>query len=246
MPPSEPADLAASGPTVPRRVVLVTGASKGIGLATGIRFLQAGFTTVVCARPSPALDAVRAAWPEMDVVPCDMAEKADVERLAAYVTERYGVLEVLVNNVGVFLPGSLLDEPDEAFERMMHTNLFGTYYLTKRLAPAMAARGTGTIVHVCSIASVAAHPHGGSYAASKHALLGHARGLRQELKPHGVRVVAVLPGATLTDSWAGTDVPEDRFIPAEDVADVIFDACTMSRRTVVEEIVLRPLAGDVG
>jgi hypothetical protein len=90
-----------------------------------------------------------------------------------------------------------------------------------------------------------AYSNGGSYAISKFALLGFSKCLRSELKGHGIRVTAVMPGATLTESWRGTDLNEDRFMKAEDVAETIYSAYTLSDRSVVEEIILRPQLGDL-
>ena len=98
---------------------------------------------------------------------------------------------------------------------------------------------------MCSVASIAAYPNGGSYSISKFALYGMSKVLREELKPHGIRVVSVLPGATLTASWTGTDLPPDRFMKPEDVADAVWGAYSLSRNSVVEDIVIRPQLGDI-
>ena len=98
---------------------------------------------------------------------------------------------------------------------------------------------------MCSVASIQAYPNGGSYAISKFALLGFSKTLREELKDFGIRVTAVLPGATRTSSWDGTELPDERFIKAEDVAEVVFATYQLSTRSVVEEIVIRPQKGDI-
>ena len=112
--------------------------------------------------------------------------------------------------------------------------------------PGMMARGSGTIINVCSTASITAYPDGGSYCIAKHALHGFSRTLREEMKPHGIRVVSLLPGATLTASWEGVDLPPERFMPAVDVAEMAWAVHGMSPRTVVEEILMRPFLGDIG
>ena len=90
-----------------------------------------------------------------------------------------------------------------------------------------------------------AYPQGGSYAISKFAMLGFSKCLREELKPHNIKVTAIMPGATLTDSWKGVELPEERFIPAEDIASIIYNTTLLSDRTVVEDIVIRPQLGDL-
>jgi NAD(P)-dependent dehydrogenase (short-subunit alcohol dehydrogenase family) len=89
------------------------------------------------------------------------------------------------------------------------------------------------------------YANGGSYCISKYALLGMTKVLREEMKEHGVRVTAIMPGATLTTSWEGTELPEDRFMNAEDVAHAVWGAYALSERSVVEEIVIRPQLGDI-
>src|SRR5690606_34812846 len=95
------------------------------------------------------------------------------------------------------------------------------------------------------IASLTAYPNGGSYAISKFALLGFSRCLREELKPFGIKVTSVMPGATWTDSWMGSGLPEDRYIPAVDIAEAGFSAYNVATSTVVEDLVIRPMLGDI-
>jgi len=155
------------------------------------------------------------------------------------------VPEVLIHNAGVFLPGGLLDEPEGQLETMMNTNLYSAYHLSRELVPAMVGQGRGHIFNVASIASLVGYPSGGSYAITKHAQLGLSRALREELKDKGIRVTAVMPGAVYTRSWDGIEVPKERFMKPEDVADTIWSAYSLSERTVVEEIILRPQLGDI-
>ena len=103
----------------------------------------------------------------------------------------------------------------------------------------------GHIFNMCSIASILAYEAGGGYAVTKHALLGFSKSLRKEGMPLGIRVSAVLPGATLTDSWAGVDLPQSRFMRAEDVAQTIVIAWDINERSVMEEITIRPVEGDI-
>ena len=225
--------------------VVVTGASRGIGLAIAKRFHEEGAHVTICARGEEALEDVRDAMPGLRAHACDMAKRADVERFADTVLAETGTPDVLVNNAGAFLPGGIRDEAEGTFEAMIAVNVASAYHLTRALLPGMIARGSGTIVNLCSTASITPYPNGGSYGIAKHALLGFSRTLREELKPHGIRVVAILPGATLTDSWAGAGLPYARFMPAEDVAEAAFMAWRMSPRTVVEDILLRPMLGDI-
>jgi short-subunit dehydrogenase len=128
---------------------------------------------------------------------------------------------------------------------MINSNVYSAYYITRGLAKQMVASQSGHIFNMCSIASIKAYPNGGSYAISKFALLGFSKVLREELKDKGIRVTAILPGATRTSSWDGVDLPDERFMKSEDVAETIFSAYSLSKRSVVEEILIRPQLGDI-
>ena len=109
----------------------------------------------------------------------------------------------------------------------------------------MIERGSGYVFYVGSVASTRAYPGGAAYCAAKHGLLGLARVVREETKSSGLRVTILLPGATWTPSWSGVDLPEERFIPAGDIAKMLVDLYHLDSRTVVEELVVRPQLGDI-
>ncbi|RMG63773.1 MAG: SDR family oxidoreductase [Bacteroidetes bacterium] len=225
--------------------IFISGASKGIGRAIARRFLIEGWEVIICARGAAALETARAEMPGLITLPCDMGDKAAVKALAETLNTQFGPLDVLVNNAGIFEPGQIHTEPDERYEQLMRVNMDGTYYLTKGVLPPMMDRKQGTIVNMASIASLNAYENGGSYSITKYALLGFSKNLREEMKPHGIRVISIMPGAVLTASWEGVDVPAERLMPPEDVADLVWTSCALSPRTVVEDIVLRPQLGDL-
>lgn len=225
--------------------ILITGGSKGIGLAIARRFYQEGFQVIICARGEEGLKKAQAEMPNIDARTCDISKKEEVKTLGKAINETYGALDVLINNGGVFLPGEVHKETDEVYEQLMATNMDSAYYLTKEVLPLMIEEKNGTIFNMCSVASLQAYPNGGSYSISKFALLGFSKALREEMKPYGIRVVSVLPGAVHTPSWEGMDIPESRFIPAKDIAELIWSTYSMSIRTVVEELVVRPMLGDL-
>ncbi len=237
-----------------KNLIVVTGGSKGIGRAVVSRFLRAGFPVATCARSTADLTALSIeltaaiAGAELHTLPADLSLQQDCTRFAAFVLALGQPVEVLVNNAGAFLPGRLQDEPADGSQlrQMLAVNLLSAYDVTLPLLPGLIARGRGHIFTICSTASVTAYPNGGSYGIAKHALLGFTKNLREELKPSGVRVTAVLPGPTLTASWAGVDLPPERFVQAEDVAEAVFSAFSMSAHAVVEELLIRPQLGDLG
>ncbi len=225
--------------------IFITGASKGIGLGLAERFYKEGFQVGICARGEEALGLASERMPGVKTYICDLADKDQVLQLAKRVQEEMGTIEVLVNNGGVFVPGSVHDAPMHVFERVMNINLYSAFYLTSFLLPQMKERKRGMIVNMCSVASLHAYPNGGIYSTSKFALLGFSKSLREELKESGIRVISVLPGAVYTASWEGVDLPEDRFMPVEDIAEMIWSAYNLSDRTVVEELIIRPALGDI-
>ena len=151
----------------------------------------------------------------------------------------------MVNNAGIFLGGKMMEEDPTQLAKMMNTNLFSAYWLTKGLWNAFAESTRSHVFNMCSIASFTAYAAGGSYSISKFALLGFSKSLRAEGMEKGIRVTSVMPGATLTDSWAGVDLPESRFMKPSDVAESIFVAWSINQTTVMEDVVLRPILGDI-
>lgn len=227
---------------------IITGATKGIGRAVAELFAKNGFNVAVCARTQADVAALKASLEETYQIKViaqvvDMSDKKAVKAFMASILEQWKTVEVLVNNAGAFIPCALANSDNEAaFEMMMDLNLYSTYYMTQGVLPSMIAEKKGHIFNMCSIASIMPY---GAYAVSKHAMLGFSKVLREEVKDKGIRVTAILPGATYTASWAGTDLPQERFMKAEDIAQSLFDIYNLSDRTVVEEIILRPQLGDI-
>jgi short-subunit dehydrogenase len=231
------------------KVAVITGATKGIGRAIALHFAAQGFNLALNARNEQDLIQLTASlsvqFPDIEVlvVPTDMSDKTSIEDFARAVLDAFPQIDVLVNNAGVFLQTAAgRDADEEAFRCMMDTNLYSAFYLTRALLPAMPKHSKSHVFNMCSIASIMPY---GAYSVSKYALLGYSKVLREELKTDGIRVTAVLPGATLTASWDGVELPEERFMPAEDIAEAVWAVYQLTDRTVVEELVLRPQLGDI-
>ena len=143
------------------------------------------------------------------------------------------------------MPGGVHDEPDGALEEMIAVNLYSAYYLTRTVLPKMIEAGNGHIFNMCSIASIAAYNNGGAYSISKFALLGFSKNLREEMKPHNIKVTSILPGAAFTESWSGSGVDPKRIMEANDIAEMVYTASKLSAQACVEEILLRPQLGDL-
>ncbi|MDH3649453.1 MAG: SDR family oxidoreductase [Saprospiraceae bacterium] len=228
---------------------VVTGGTKGIGRAIVQSMVQEGFHVAVCARTeSDLLDLVRECshW-EGSVLTyrADLSKTNEVKGFAKFVLDKCTTIDILVNNAGVFVSGSILEEPSDNLETMLQTNLVSAYTLTRALAPTMIQQANGHIFNMCSIASQIAYPNGGSYSISKFALLGFSKVLREELKDKGIRVTAILPGATWSDSWKGVDLPQSRLMQSQDIANLVLSSYKLSNSAVVEEIIIRPQLGDL-
>jgi short-subunit dehydrogenase len=232
------------------KMAVVTGGTKGIGRAIILKFASQKFDIVTCARNDGELNALKKELESeykvtAHVMTADLSVKETVKAFTDFVSALKIPVDVLVNNAGFFLPGEVLMEKEGTLEKMIEANVYSAYYTSRGLAKGMRSRKQGHIFNICSIASLVAYPNGGSYSISKFAMLGFSKVLREELKEHGVRVTAVMPGATLTASWEGVELPKDRFSSPEDIAEAVFGAYSLSGRSVVEEIVIRPQLGDI-
>lgn len=233
-----------------KKIAVVTGATKGIGKALVNVFSENGYDVAVCSRNAADLENLTKATESkyqnrVYALQADMSVKEEVLQFAGFIQQQEGQVEVLVNNAGLFIPGQVHTEEDGTLETMINTNLYSAYHLTRALIHDMKSRRAGHIFNICSTASFVPYVNGGSYCISKFAMLGMSKVLREEMKEYGVRVTSIMPGATYTASWEGADLPEERFMKAEDVAAAVWNACQMSDRTVVEEIIMRPQLGDI-
>lgn len=232
-------------------IVIITGASKGLGKAFANEFALNN-TLLLCARNEDVLQqtvkeiADKYSSTKVFYKKADLSIKQEAIDFAKWCLT-FGTPDVLINNAGTFLPGSIHNEQDGTIENMIETNLYSAYYVTKTLLPVMMQEINTSkhIFNICSIASLKAYENGGSYSISKFALLGFNKNLREELKPYNIKVTAVLPGAVYTDSWIGSGVSESRIMQSADIAKMVFAASQLSAQACVEEIVFRPQLGDL-
>jgi short-subunit dehydrogenase len=233
--------------------IVITGSSKGFGKAIAEKFAgdKQGHTVLLCARNKEVLDMeakqLQGRFPRANIksMSCDLGIREQVDGFAAWVLKEIPAPDVLVNNAGTFIPGSVHNEPEGALETIMAVNLYSAYHLTRSLLPKMMEKKSGHIFNICSIASLQAYHNGGAYSISKYALAGFSRNLREEMKPHGIKVTAVYPGAAWTDSWAGSGIDPKRIMEARDIAEMIYAAAYLSPQACVEDIILRPQLGDL-
>jgi NAD(P)-dependent dehydrogenase (short-subunit alcohol dehydrogenase family) len=186
------------------RVVLITGGSRGLGLALAREFAKEGARLALCARDEDYLEWARkeltAAGTETLIVPCDIRDRMSVEQMIEQVLTEYGRIDVLVNNAGIITVGPVETLILEDFEQAMETIFWGGVYASLAVLPHMLARGEGRIVNITSIGGKVSVPHLLPYSAAKFAMVGFSEGLRAEVAQHGVSVVTVAPGLMRTGS----------------------------------------------
>jgi len=233
------------------KMAVVTGGTKGIGKAVVEGLAQAGFDVLFCARNQSEVEAFqeelvsRFEGQRFMGVATDLSTPAGRSVFFEILAKRCTKVDLLLNNTGVFLPGGIITEAEGTLEKLVETNLYSAYHVTRAVFPLMKSSEKAHIFNLCSTASITAYVNGGSYAITKFGLLGMTKVLREELKPFGIKVTAILPGATKTASWEGTSLPDDRFMQAKDVADMLLATYGLGPTAVVEEILMRPLPGDI-
>lgn len=230
--------------------VIISGASKGIGKAIALQFAAGGHNVYICSRSELALykamEEIQTHYPSVSVKakPFDLSNKEEAIEFGNWCLSM-AEPDILINNAGLFEPGSVHNEPDGLLESQLATNLCSAYHLTRTILPSMMKRRSGHIFNICSIASLHAYENGGAYSISKFAMYGFSKNLREEMKPHGIKVSAVHPGAVMTDSWGDYDNSKQRIMIADDIARLVFTASELSFAACVEDIVIRPQQGDL-
>jgi short-subunit dehydrogenase len=230
--------------------IVITGASRGIGKALAEIFAANGHHLFLSARNEVALykamEELGTKYPAVTIKAkaFDLSQKENAIALGNWVLQ-HTTPDILINNAGSFEPGSVYNEPDGSLESQMAINMYSAYHLTRTLLPGMMKRGSGHIFNICSIAALTAYKNGGAYSVSKFALHGFSKNLREEMKPYGIKVTAVHPGAVMTDSWGDFDNSKKRIMETTDIAKMVYAASQLSPAACVEDMVIRPQLGDL-
>jgi short-subunit dehydrogenase len=231
------------------KIVFITGASRGIGKAIADVFALHGHNLYLTSRSDIALykamEELQTKYPGVTIKAKAFDLSTQAKDAGRWVLETGVVPDILVNNAGLFEPGSVHNEPEGQLENQLAINLYSAYHLTRALLPKMMERKSGHIFNMCSIASLHAYHNGGAYSISKYAMHGFSKNLREEMKPHGIKVTAIHPGAVLTDSWGDYDNSKKRIMEAADIAKMVFASSQLSAAACVEDIVIRPQLGDL-
>jgi short-subunit dehydrogenase len=229
--------------------VIITGASKGIGKAIAKTFAANGHNLFLCSRNEVALyktmEELGTQYPNITIKAKAFDLSKNAKAFGQWIVELGIDVDVLINNAGLFEPGSVHNEPEGLLESQIETNLYSAYHLTRTLLPAMMQKRAGHVFNICSIAGLQPYKNGGAYSISKFAMDGFSKNLREEMKGHGIKVTTVYPGAVLTDAWGNFDNSNHRIMEASDIAQMVYAASQLSTGACVEEIVLRPQLGDL-
>lgn len=242
---STPRESALSG-----RLALVTGANRGIGLAIARALAREGCNLIITGRDERALAKARAELERLKVEvlaqSCDVRSPESVDYLFVLVRRLRKPLDILINNAGIGHPNQTISElPYPTWMEVIDTNINGLFLVTQA-ALAVMKRG-GSIVNNLSVAAERVFPGSAAYNASKHGALGFTDTLREELRPKGIRVIALMPGATDTAIWnmLWPKAPRRKMMSAEAVAKTVVDALLLPENTTMEKIVVRPAAGTL-
>jgi short-subunit dehydrogenase len=230
--------------------IVITGGSKGMGKAMAEKFAAAKNNIFICSRNEKELAATtneinKKYSDSVQYFSSDLSQKNEVLKFADWLLQKKIPIDILINNAGLFVPGNVYNEPEGNLEKMMNINLFSAYHLTRALLPQMMKNKSGHIFNISSIAALKAYNNGGSYSISKYALMGFSKNLREELKLFHIKVTTVYSGAVYTSSWEGADILPQRIMEVDDIANMIYVASSLSPQACVEDIVIRPLPGDL-
>ncbi|MGH9712610.1 MAG: SDR family oxidoreductase [Candidatus Acidiferrales bacterium] len=225
-------------------VALVTGASRGIGLAIARSLGRLGAKVSLCARDAAKLELaaneIRDQGASALAVPADVTRATDVAALVAKTEKSLGPIEILVNNAGIgyFAPTHLADEG--TWDRVLDTNLKSVFLASKAVAPGMIERRSGHIINIASLAGKNAFASGGIYCASKWGLLGLTECMAEDLRPYGIRVSAICPGSVATEFSPHAGKDPRKMLQPEDIAHAVEMIVTQAPQSFISEVLLRP------
>jgi short-subunit dehydrogenase len=230
---------------------LITGATKGMGHAIATAFAHQGINLAINSRNAAELAAFKTELLQINpaikvfTAVADGSNKEQLLNFAAAAQQNLGPINIIVNNLGMYQYTKILDDDSSLFEKMINTNLMPAYELYRFFGKSMAAAGHGHIFNICSVAALSPVVEAGTYSVTKAALLSLNNVMRLEMQEHGVKVTAVIPGSTLTDSWKGQAVDKDTMVLPDDIASAIVNIYKMSTGANVDQIIIKPAKGQL-
>jgi len=230
--------------------VWITGASSGIGRAAAIEFAKTGAKVFASGRRAAELERINTELDSdkisVEVFPCNVASHTNVDQTVKKILLN-SKIDCLVNNAGITSFKLAEENSINEINDIIQTNLLGSIYAIKAVLPQMISNGGGAIINILSVVTKKTFTKSSIYAASKMGLLGYTNSLREEVRKHNIKVINVIPGATATPIWTKEirNQFSDRMMTAEDIARVLVWAFLQKENLVTEELLLRPIEGDL-
>lgn len=228
--------------------IWITGANSGIGKAAAKEFASVGCNIFASARRVNELEKLKEEIGDLqvEVYPCNVASQTNVSQTFKKITAEYPI-NCLINNAGVTSFKSAEDNSIKEINEIINTNLLGSIYTIKSVLPHFKENGDGTIINVLSFATEKIFTNSSAYTASKIGLKGYTKVLREEVRDYNIRVINVIPGAIETPMWSREvrEKEEGRMMNTESIARIMVSAFLHKDNVVTEEIVVRPISGDI-
>ncbi|MDZ4712897.1 MAG: SDR family oxidoreductase [bacterium] len=234
-----------------QKVIWVTGASTGIGKEIANEFSKAGHIVAVTGRRKSRLvrivSEIKYAEREASAFVCNVMSERSVQATAKRIREKYGAIDVLINNAGVTVFKSFSETKTFDFDSVIDTNLRGAFLCIKSVLPQMIKLKKGHVINVLSIAANTAFENSSVYAASKAGLLAMSNSLREEVRRYNIKVSNILPGAVETAMWDSRSRQryKNRMMSATDIAKIVVSIAEQPRKVLIEDITVRPIKGDI-
>ncbi|UUZ81393.1 3-ketoacyl-ACP reductase [Paenibacillus sp. P26] len=224
------------------KTAIITGAGKGIGKAIAVELAKQGVHLGLMARSAADLEALQAELQtaygvKVRYASVDITKREDVDRAVQELAGALGSVDILVNNAGIAQFGTLADMDPEQWERIIQTNLMGTYYVTRAVLPTFLGQNSGNIINIASTAGERGFATGSAYCASKFAVLGMTEALMQEVRKSNIRVTTLTPSTVNTELAANAGLKigdEDRMMQPEDVAELVLATLQLPPRVFVK------------
>ncbi|HEX9252389.1 MAG TPA: SDR family oxidoreductase [Ignavibacteriaceae bacterium] len=230
--------------------IWITGASSGIGRAAAIEFAKTGAKVFASGRRAVELERINSEFENdkisVEVFPCNVASQTNVDQTVKKILAN-SKIDCLINNAGITSFKLAEENSINEINDIINTNLLGSIYAIKAVLPQMISNGGGTIINILSVVTKKTFTKSSAYAASKMGLLGYTNSLREEVRKYNIKVINVIPGATATTMWSKEmrNQFSDRMMTSEDIARVLVWAYLQKENLVTEELLLRPIEGDL-
>lgn len=225
------------------KVVLVTGAGRGIGRSIALDFAREGARIIAAARTESELKSLaeEIGKDQALVIPTDVASEMSVKNLAEQSIQKYGSIDILINNAGIGFFSNVTDMPVEQWEQMFNVNMRGVFFCCKYILPHMIKRNQGMVINIGSLAGKNFFAGGAGYCATKWALMGFTKSLMLEVRNYNIRVIVVCPGSVDTGFRTRERGEEEKKIALkpEDVSQTILDVAALPERATVSELEIR-------